>query len=108
MATPPKKTKDTSAHLYIREWREHLQLSDEEAGDRTGVSRTTFWRWETEQQRLNPEKIAKIAKAFGIHPAQLWQSPQSKRVSLDAVVEGTSDELYATALDVVRRIVGRR
>lgn len=107
MVTTSKKQKDGTTRLYIREWRESLKLSVEEAGDRAGVSRTTFWRWETEQHRLNPAKIVVIAKALSLKPEQLWRSPVSSRPSLDALVEDAPDELHATALDVVKRIVGR-
>jgi transcriptional regulator with XRE-family HTH domain len=107
MVTKSKKEKDEEPRLYIKEWREHLRLSGEEAGDRVGVSRTTFWRWEDEQHRLNPAKIVKIAKAFGIKPEQLWHSPSSRRPSLDDLVDSVSDDVHATALDVVRRIVKR-
>jgi transcriptional regulator with XRE-family HTH domain len=63
--------------------------SVEDVGARMGVSRTTFWRWETEHDRLNRSKISKIAKVLGIEPERLWQPP-GRRSSLDDLVEDVS------------------
>jgi transcriptional regulator with XRE-family HTH domain len=89
----------TTGPLYITEWRKSVNLSVEDVGARMGVSRTTFWRWETEQDRLNPSKISKIAKALGIKLEQLWRPPVS-RPSLDDLAEDMSKE--ADLLELMR------
>jgi transcriptional regulator with XRE-family HTH domain len=93
-------------HLYIEEWMAHRGLNDEVLGGRLGKGRTTMWRWRTEQHRLNPEKIAAIAKALDLAPEELWRPPGQQ--SLDALVESASDDLRATVTDVVKRLVGQR
>lgn len=93
------------AHLYIKEWMDGRQLSDERAADRIGVARQTVYRWRTEQWRLDPEKIAQLAAALDIEPEQLWRPPGHQ--SLDAIIEGASPELRDTAADIVRRLVGK-
>jgi transcriptional regulator with XRE-family HTH domain len=90
----------TTEPLYITEWRKSVNLSVEDVGARMGVSRTTFWRWETEQDRLSPSKISKIAKALGIEPEQLWRPPASRPSSLDDLAEDVPKE--ADLLELMR------
>lgn len=78
-------------------------LSDERLADRLDVSRETVWRWRKQQHRLNPEKIAIIAKALDIEPQALWEPPG--QISLDALVKDAPEELRNTAADIVRRLV---
>ncbi len=84
---------------------EHLGLSYEQIGNRLDppVSRTTVWRWVHEQWRLNPEKMAALAEAMNLSGASdLYRRPE--RPSMDALANTMSDELYQTALDIVRRL----
>jgi hypothetical protein len=94
------------AHLYVREWIEFRGLSDETVGNRLGRARETIWRWRTEQHRLNPEKLAELASALDIEPQDFFRPPS--RPSIDALVESAPDDLRNTALDIVRRLVGRK
>lgn len=93
------------AHLYIKEWFDHRGLSDEKVANRLGVARETVFRWRTEQHRLNPEKIAQIASAVDCEPMELYRPPD--RPSLDAIIADAPEDLQNTAVDIVRRLVGR-
>jgi len=93
-------------HLYLAEWREHLNLSPQKVADRLGVSRETVWRWENEQHRLNPEKIAALADAYDIEPEQFWRLPT--RPSIDAMVKDQDQNTHETAVDLIRSLVKRR
>jgi transcriptional regulator with XRE-family HTH domain len=93
------------AHLYVAEWMEHRGLSDEKLGNRLGVARETIWRWRTQQNRLNPDKIAGLASALEIEPEDLFRPPE--RVSLDAIVKDYPDELRDQAAEIVR-LLGRK
>ncbi len=79
---------------------EKLELNDESLGALLGKSRTTIWRWRTEQNRLNPEKIAAIAKAMKISPESFWRHPD--RPSLDALVNGEPDETVRKAIELIK------
>ena len=103
-------------HLYIAEWREERGLSQEQLGARIeledaegkwsrGVGKNTISRWEIDQKRLNPYKIAAIADALDLEQEDLYRSPS--RPSLDAIVKNESDELVSTAIDIVRRLTQR-
>jgi hypothetical protein len=91
--------------LYVKEWMDFKGLSDEQVGNRLDRARETIWRWRTEQHRLNPEKLAELASALDIEPQDFYRPPQ--RPSLDAIVESAPDDLRNTAIDIVRRLVGK-
>src|SRR3990167_2564453 len=90
------------AHLYIEEWMEHLNLSYETLGGRLNVSRTTVWRWATQQHRLTPEKIAALAEAMGLHPEDLWRPPS--RPSLDAMVADAPDAIFESVKTLIQSL----
>ena len=93
------------AHLYIKEWLDHRGLSDERAANRLGVARETVYRWRTDQTRLDPEKLARLASALDMEPQEFYRPPGQP--SLDAMLADAPDELRATAADIVRRLVGK-
>jgi transcriptional regulator with XRE-family HTH domain len=81
-------------------------LNDEALAEKIGVDRSTVTKYRTEQHRLDPEKIARIAKALDIEPEQLWRPPRPARPSLDLLLKDDSDELVQRAiemLDILRR-----
>jgi len=94
-------------HLFVAEWMEHRELSDEKLAGRLGVDRVTVTRWRNQQHRLNPDKIAAIAAALDIDCAQLFRPP-SARPSLDAPLRDAPAELQDTAADIVKRLVSHR
>ena len=86
-------------HLFIEEWMEERGLTDEILGETMGKSRTTVWRWRTEQNRLNPKKIFALAKAIGCEPEDFWRPPG--RPSLDALVKDATDQTVENAAEVL-------
>lgn len=96
--------KGVRPHLYVTEWFENRGLNDEKVGARVGVDRATIFRWRKEQHRLNPDKIAALAKALDIEPQELWRPPA--RPSLDALVKDASDDVVSMAFDIVKRMAG--
>lgn len=90
-------------HLYIKEHREAQGLSLEQMAGRLGVERNSVWRWEKEQHRLNPDKIAEIADALGLdHWTDLARLPGFR--SLDAMLAGQPDDIRETVVDIVARL----
>lgn len=90
-------------HLYITEWMEARGLSDEKIGARLDVARETVFRWRKEQHRLNPEKIAALAEALDVDPAELWRLPATRK-SVDALLSGASDDLHETVFSLAERL----
>ena len=77
--------------------------TDETLGEVMGKSRTTVWRWRTEQNRLNPKKIFALAKAIGCEPEDFWRMPG--RPSLDSVAKDASDEAVQKAVEILKIIL---
>jgi transcriptional regulator with XRE-family HTH domain len=95
--------KGARLHYYIKEWIEHLGLTDDEVAARMGLaSRSSVWKLYTEQHRLTPEKVARVADALDRHPNELLFPPNVP--SLDALAEGASpEERAAMVTDIIRR-----
>lgn len=104
----PKKPRAKTAAkrqkwLFIKEHMDANNVSDDKAAKEIGVARETVYRWHTEQWRLDPGKIAQLAKAVGIKPGEFY-SPPGRR-SLDAIVQDAPDEVHEMAVDIVERLV---
>lgn len=101
MATRPGTIK---IHYYIKEWINHLGLSDDIVAERMGLSgRAALWKLYTEQHRLGPIKVAAIAKALEVHHNELLFPPDVP--SLDAMAEGATIEQRAQIVaDIARRM----
>lgn len=94
------------AHLYIEEWFEARGLNDEKVGNRIGRDRATVHRWRKEQHRLNPGKLAELAAALDLEPAELFRPPSSGP-SLDVMVKDTDPNDRDMIVDVVRRLANK-
>lgn len=76
-------------------------VSDERLAGRLGVERVTVTRYRRQQHRLNPEKIAAIAKALDIEPEELWRPPApGSRPSIDAMLKGAPDDAVQQLAEV--------
>lgn len=98
-----KKSPFTAQPLYLSEWLDHLDLSDQEVATKLNTDRTTVFRWRTDQKRLDPGKMIALANVMGIDPRQLFDEPGA--VSLDAIAKGAPKNVRETAADIVRRLV---
>ncbi len=87
-------------HLYISQWRDHRGLSLEELGNRVDppVAKNTVWRWENEQHRLDPQKIARLAQALDLEPEDLWRPPPGR--SIDAILADAAPEMREAMVDM--------
>jgi transcriptional regulator with XRE-family HTH domain len=94
-------------HLFIAEWMQARNVTDEKLANRLGVDRVTVTRWRNQQHRLNPGKIAALAIAMGLEPEELFRPP-SARPSLDLLLRDAPAELQDTAADIVKRLVDHR
>lgn len=96
-------------HVYLAEWMEHRGLSDKRLGERLGVARQTIFRYQTEQWRLNPGKLAQLASALDCEINDLFRHPPPKDAkpqnSLDDLVKDAPDDVRDMAFDIVQRLV---
>lgn len=80
-------------------------LDDEQLAGRLDVARETVNRWRNHQKRLDPEKIAQIAHALDLEPAELYRPPSFQ--SLDRMVKNVPEAVRATAIDVIISLIKR-
>jgi transcriptional regulator with XRE-family HTH domain len=101
MVTRPRGRPQLRSHLYIAEWMEHRGLGDDKIAAAIGVARETVTRWRNQQHRLNPDKIAQLAEALNIEPAQLWRPPSPGRPSVDSMLRDAPDETVQRAAEAL-------
>ena len=56
---------------FVRAWREHLSLSQQEVAQKMGISQSAYSQMEKVEAKLRQTSMNKIARALGILPEQL-------------------------------------
>jgi len=62
---------EKSERRTIREWRSARYLTQDELGDKVGVSYYTISNWELGIKQPRVKNLRALAKALGIHPDQI-------------------------------------
>lgn len=60
----------------ICQYRKQLNISQEELGDRLGVSRQAVSKWETDLSVPDMNNLLALAREFGISVAELTETPE--------------------------------
>ena len=60
----------------ICQYRKQLNISQEELGDRLGVSRQAVSKWETDLSAPDMNNLLALAREFGISVAELTEAPE--------------------------------
>lgn len=95
--------------FYLREWRERLDLTQQQVGNRigeNGVDKGIISRWENMKRVPDVLDIAAYAEALGIAPADLYRHPDAGR-SLDAMVDKLPERARAEAREIIEIIAKR-
>lgn len=99
---PPRIFPKRLPRLYIAEWREKRGLTQEQLGERLGVSDVTVSRWETGKRRPDLATLAAIAEAIGIEFDRLARHPDNP--SADDLLRGQPPEVVDQAMKLIRAI----
>jgi transcriptional regulator with XRE-family HTH domain len=94
---------DSPYRHYLREWREHRGLKQEELAARTGISTSVISRYETGDRRIHMEAQFKLMAALGITPPQFFSPPEAP--SLDALVAGETPEQRRRLVNMVKALL---
>lgn len=92
------------SRLYLLEWRRERGMTQVEVARALDTDHSTVGRWERGERQVPLKKQAALAKLFGIPVWQLQYPPG--RTSLDALLEGASEEQRAAAVRLVRAMLG--
>lgn len=94
--------------LYLAEWRESRNLTQEALGGRIGpegVSDVTVSRWETGKRKPDADVLAAYAEALGppaIRPEDLFSHPD--RPSADSLLRDQPAEIREQAIKLIYAI----
>ncbi len=102
--------KGAKAHVYLREWREHLHLRAVDMAERLEIERESYYRLERNPKTLSVAEVVEIADHMGIDPQRLWEPPPERdappRISLDAIVKDAPEAQIEGLADMLRKVVG--
>lgn len=115
MVTGRKKTKKPGRvstprgpkpKIFLSEWMDSLELTDEALADKLRVSRNTVWRWRSGERRLYLENLDRIADAMGLtSAADLYRRPG--RRSVDALLNYATPEQIDDVIEFTNKFVIR-
>lgn len=81
MAPVPKQKRQRQKH-YLREWRESLNLNQEAAADRIGVTQSKLSRIETYKTPYDQDFLEEAAIAYGVSAASLIMRDPTDQTSI--------------------------
>src|SRR4051794_7201305 len=68
--------------FYLREWRQHSNVTQSELATRIGVTKGEISRLEGGSRRMTMEWMNKVSSALGLRPDQLMSQPPSYRTAV--------------------------
>lgn len=93
---PVKKPPHKRAKHFLKQWREFRHISQEEAADRVGMSRSNLSKIESGEVPYNQDLIERLAEAYGCELADLLtRDPNEKpRIPIFDLPKGDADRVY--------------
>lgn len=99
---PPRIGPKRPVRLFLKEWRESRNLTQEQLAGRLGTTGVTVSRWETSRALLNTDVMAAIAEALAIEPQDLYRLPTKQ--SADALLRDQPEEVVDQAIRLIQAI----
>lgn len=99
---PPRIYAKRQTRLYIAEWRDEKELTQQQLADRLNTSDVTISRWETGKRRPNLDAQEAIAEALGIEAVDLRRHPAQP--SADALLRGQPPEVIEMVIKQIMAI----
>lgn len=91
--------------VYLAEWREHKNLTQQQLADRLGCDVMTISRWELHKVAISTDALAALAEALGgdiMEPEDLYHHPD--KPTPNQLLRGQSIEIQEQALSIIRAI----
>lgn len=99
---PPRIGPRKALRLFLAEWREEKDLTQQQLADRLGTSDVTISRWETRKRQPDHDAQQAIAEALGIEWQDLFRHPDQP--SADALLRDQPPEVVEQALRLIQAI----
>lgn len=99
MGMPPRIGPRRPVKLYLAEWRESRNLTQQQLADRLDTTDVTISRWETGKRRPDDQAKGAIAWVLGIEVVDLYRHPD--RPSADALLRGQPPEVQDQVFRVI-------
>jgi len=91
--------------MYLREWREECDLTQEELGARMNTNKAQISNWESGGRRPSLKSQGALAAALGIEAGDLFRNPKTQ--SADALLRSVPPELRDKAINVIKALIGK-
>jgi transcriptional regulator with XRE-family HTH domain len=102
----------TIRRIYIRDWRKHRGLTQEQLAKASGISQSNLSRLERGDQEYTQGNLEALAEVLGCHPVDLiWRAPDdssSPETEIQAMFRRMSAEDKRQALEIFRIIANRK
>jgi len=89
--------------LYLAEWRESRNLTQQQLADRLETSDVTVSRWETGKRRPDDDAKSAIAWVLGIEVVDLYRHPDMP--SADALLRSAPQDVQDQGFRVIEALV---
>lgn len=84
------------ARIFLREWRLHRNLTQEQLSERVGTDKGTLSKWENGKRAMNTDILSELALALQCEPFDLYRDPARPTPS-DLLRDLSSDGLAEVA-----------
>lgn len=88
--------------VFLKEWREHLKLTQEQIADRIGTTKGTVSRMEVSTREPNLGYLAAFAEAINCNTGQLFYDP--KQPTCDDLLRNATPEQADQAYRILRAL----
>jgi transcriptional regulator with XRE-family HTH domain len=92
----------TPRRIYIREWREHRELTQQQLADRLDTDKGTISRYERGHRRLDGVVLQDLAYALDVDVPDLYRHPAQP--SADALLRDASPQLVSNVISIIEAL----
>lgn len=103
MATRIHRGNKRRRAIYLKEWREHLNLTQDQLAERMETSKARVSRIESGARPYKEDFVAAAAWAMGIEERDLFRHPES--VSIDDMLEKAPDPVKKQAHALIETLL---
>ncbi len=89
--------------LYLREWREHRGLTQEQLAERVGKAKGQISGWESGSRGLRQDMAAALAYALNISIEELYRDPSAP--SADELLKDAPPHVRTLAIEMIKTLI---